>query len=87
VTCRSPYSRNHRAGSMIAQGRKVAEITSEIGQAVEGLRTAPIIAQMAAAANIDAHICDAVADVVANDTPLHEIVASMFRRQPGFEFS
>ncbi|MCW2950395.1 MAG: hypothetical protein JWN41_1408 [Thermoleophilia bacterium] len=86
VTCRSPHSRNHRAGRLIAQGMPVAEIRAEIGQVVEGMRTAPIIAEMARGAGIDLHICDAVAQVVLHDTPVPELVRSMLRRQPGFEF-
>jgi len=86
VTCRSPHSRNHRAGRMIAEGVPIADIRSKIGQVVEGMRTAPIVVEMAAAAGIEVHIFDAVAQVVEHEMPLPEVVRSMMSRQPGFEF-
>ncbi|MBC7461464.1 MAG: hypothetical protein H7287_08885, partial [Thermoleophilia bacterium] len=58
-----------------------------IGQVVEGMRTAPIIADMARAAGIEVHICDAVAQVVEHDVPLPDVVRSLMSRPPGFEFS
>lgn len=87
VTCRSPHSRNHRAGRMFAQGMSPAEIRAEIGQVVEGMRTAPIVAEMARAAGIEMHICDAVAQVVAHERPLWEVVQEMMTRPPGDEFT
>lgn len=86
VTCRSPHSRNHRAGRLFADGLKPAEIRASIGQVVEGMRTAPIVANMARDAGIDMHICEAVSQVVEHDVPLPDVVRSMLTRQPGFEF-
>ena len=86
VTCRSPHSRNHRAGRLFAKGLPPAEIRAEIGQVVEGMRTAPIVVEMARAAGIEMHICEAVAQVVAHDMPLPEVVRHMMARQPGSEF-
>lgn len=86
VTCRSPHSRNHRAGRLIAEGLPSSEIRAAIGQVVEGMRTAPIVVEMARARGIDLHICEAVAQVVEHDTPLPELVRSMMSRAPGFEF-
>jgi glycerol-3-phosphate dehydrogenase (NAD(P)+) len=87
VTCRSPHSRNHRAGRMLAEGLPPAEIRERIGQVVEGMRTAPIVQRMAAEHGIEAHICDAVAQVVEHDVPLPEVVRHMMSRPPGFEFT
>jgi glycerol-3-phosphate dehydrogenase (NAD(P)+) len=87
VTCRSPHSRNHRAGRMFAEGLPPAEIKSRIGQVVEGMRTAPIVQRMAVEHGIEMHICDAVAQVVEHDVPLPEVVRHMMTRPPGFEFT
>ncbi len=87
VTCRSPHSRNHRAGRLLAEGCQPAEIRERIGQVVEGMRTAPIVQEMAVAAGIEMHICEAVAQVVAHDVPLPEMVRRMMSRPPGREFS
>ena len=87
VTCRSPHSRNHRAGRLFAKGLAPEEIRAEIGQVVEGMRTAPIVLDMARERGIEMHICEAVAHVVAHDAPLPEVVRNMMSRQPGDEFT
>jgi len=87
VTCRSPHSRNHRAGRLMARGLAVPAIRTEIGQAIEGFRTAPVVRDMARAAGVDLHICEAVAEVVADDTPLADVVRRLMSRPPGLEFS
>lgn len=86
VTCRSPHSRNHRAGRLFAEGLGPVDIRERIGQVVEGMRTAPIVHRMAQDRGIDMHICDAVAQVVAHDVPLPEVVRDMMTRPPGDEF-
>jgi glycerol-3-phosphate dehydrogenase (NAD(P)+) len=86
VTCHSPHSRNHRAGRLFAKGLTPPEIRAEIGQAIEGMRTAPIVARMAKEQGIEMHICDAVAQVVDHEVPLPEVVRDLMSRPPGFEF-
>lgn len=87
VTCHSPHSRNHRAGQLIAKGMAPDEVRAEIGQVVEGMRTAPIVRQMARDAGIEMHICEAIADVVEHGVPLSDVVRKMMSRPPGFEFA
>lgn len=87
VTCMSPHSRNHRAGRMLAEGLNPTEIRTQIGQVVEGMRTAPIVQRMAKEHGIEMHICDAVAQVVEDELPLPEVVRNMMTRPPGDEFS
>lgn len=87
VTCRSPHSRNHRAGRMIAEGLAPDEIRTRIGQAVEGMRTAPIVRDMARAAGVEMHICEAVADVVEHGVELSDVVRMLMSREPGDEFA
>ncbi|MCZ4495765.1 MAG: NAD-dependent glycerol-3-phosphate dehydrogenase-like [Thermoleophilia bacterium] len=87
VTCRSPHSRNHRAGRLLAEGVAVPDVKAQIGQVVEGMRTAPIVRDMAHAAGIEMHICEAVAQVVEHEVPLADVVRTMMSRPPGFEFA
>lgn len=87
VTCHSPHSRNHRAGQLLAKGLHVDEVRARIGQVVEGLRTAPVVRDMARERGVEMHICDAVAQVAEDAAPLAELVRGMLRRQPGFEFA
>lgn len=86
VTCRSPHSRNHRAGRLFAAGADAAAIRAEIGQAVEGMRTAPIVRELAREAGLELSICEAVAQVVEGETPLPEVLRQMMLREPGREF-
>ena len=87
VTCHSPHSRNHRAGRLLAQGLEPDEVRAQIGQVVEGLRTAPIVRRMARDAGVEMHICEAVADVAEHNHPLPELVRGMMSRPPGYEFA
>lgn len=87
VTCRSPHSRNHRAGRLFADGLGAVEIREQIGQVVEGMRTAPIVSAMGREAGVELHVCDAVTQVVAHDIPLQDVVHSLMSRPPGFEFT
>lgn len=87
VTCSSPHSRNNRAGRLLARGHSVDEVKVEIGQVVEGLRTAPTVRRMALESGVEMHICDAVAELAEHGTPVPELVRSMMSRPPGFEFS
>ncbi|MBC7645406.1 MAG: NAD(P)H-dependent glycerol-3-phosphate dehydrogenase, partial [Thermoleophilia bacterium] len=87
VTCRSPHSRNNRAGKLLAQGQTVAEVQASIGQVVEGLRSAPVVRRMAVESGVDMHICHAVADLAEHGVPVPELVRSMMRVPPGFEYS
>jgi glycerol-3-phosphate dehydrogenase (NAD(P)+) len=87
VTCRSPHSRNHRAGRLLAKGLDADQVRAEIGQVVEGLRTAPIVRDMAREAGIEMHICEAVADVAQHNLPLAEVARNLMARPPRFEFA
>jgi glycerol-3-phosphate dehydrogenase (NAD(P)+) len=87
VTCHSPHSRNHRAGRLLAQGLAPDEVRAQIGQVVEGLRTAPIVRRMADEAGVNMTICAAVAEVAEHHQPLPEVVRGMMSRPPGYEFA
>lgn len=43
ATCNSPKSRNYRVGLMLAEGKKLDEIVSSIGEVAEGVKTLQII--------------------------------------------
>jgi len=87
VTCRSPHSRNNRAGRLLAEGNSVAEVQAAIGQVVEGLRSAPVVRRMAVESGVDMHICHAVADLAEHGVPVPELVRTMMSIPPGFEFT
>lgn len=86
TTCSSVSSRNRRAGALLARGFTAGQAMREIGQVVEGLRTAPVVVEMARSVGEDLHICEAVADVAEHGTPLPDVVQSLMSRAPEFEF-
>lgn len=81
VTCWHPSGRNRRAGELIARGATPEEAKAEIGQVVEGLTTAPVVAELARRVGIELPITEGVCAVLAG-TPLDELVAALMGRRP-----
>ena len=67
VTCFSPYSRNRRAGELIAQGRSPEEAKAEIGMVVEGLTTAPVLRDLSRRLGVELPITEAICEVLSRD--------------------
>jgi glycerol-3-phosphate dehydrogenase (NAD(P)+) len=80
VTCWSRHSRNRRAGELIARGRAPVDAEREIGMAVEGLTTAPVLRAYARRLAIDLPITDAVCEVLVGGSVREAVPALMGRR-------
>ena len=81
VTCFSGYSRNRRAGELIARGASPAEAEREIGMVVEGLTTAPVLRDIARGLEVELPITEAVCQVLAGTSPL-DLAADLMGRRP-----
>ncbi|MGH2996492.1 MAG: NAD(P)H-dependent glycerol-3-phosphate dehydrogenase [Gaiellaceae bacterium] len=81
VTCFSRYSRNRRAGELIARGSTPEEAAQEIGMAVEGLTTAPVLRDLAHRLGVELPITEAVCSVLAGVNPL-DLVSGLMGRAP-----
>jgi glycerol-3-phosphate dehydrogenase (NAD(P)+) len=81
VTCFSGYSRNRRAGELIARGASPAEAEREIGMVVEGITTAPVLRDLARGLGVELPITEAVCEVLAGTSPL-DLVSGLMGRQP-----
>jgi glycerol-3-phosphate dehydrogenase (NAD(P)+) len=81
VTCFSRYSRNRRAGELIAQGRSADEAREEIGMVVEGLTTAPVLRDLSHRLGVELPITDAICEVL-NGTSALDLVSGLMRRTP-----
>jgi glycerol-3-phosphate dehydrogenase (NAD(P)+) len=81
VTCFSRYSRNRRAGELIAQGRTPEEAQAEIGMVVEGLTTAPVLRELAHRAGVELPITEAICEVLGGTSAL-ELVSGLMSRTP-----
>lgn len=75
ATALAPTSRNRRAGELLAKGVSAAEIPARVGQAVEALATAPLLATALTGAGVDAPVTAALAGLIKGDLPLDEWVS------------
>jgi len=80
ATCISPLSRNRFVGEQLGRGRALAEITAETRWVAEGVPTAPVVLQLAAAAGVETPICAEVDAVVHRSKPVPEVVAELMGR-------
>jgi glycerol-3-phosphate dehydrogenase (NAD(P)+) len=81
VTCFSPYSRNRRAGDLIAQGRSPEEAKEEIGMVVEGLTTAPVLRDLSRRLGVELPITEAICEVLTGTSAL-DLVSGLMSRTP-----
>jgi len=81
VTCFHPHGRNRRAGELIARGASPAEAKAQIGQAVEGLTTAPVLRDLSRRIGVELPITEGVCAVLEG-MPLHELAGSLMGRRP-----
>jgi glycerol-3-phosphate dehydrogenase (NAD(P)+) len=81
VSCFHPSGRNRRAGELIARGATPEAARGEIGQAVEGLTTAPVLRDVSRRIGVELPITEGVCAVLEGQ-PLHELAASLMGRRP-----
>lgn len=84
VTSWSRYSRNRRAGELVARGQSAEDAQREIGMVVEGLTAAPVLRDLSHRLEIELPITEAVCGVVAGGLP-HELVSTLMARRPTTE--
>ena len=79
LTCASAQSRNIRLGMAIGRGEKAATVLAASPAVAEGAATAPVLAKLAAAANIDMPICTTVAAILEGADVSAAIMALLAR--------
>lgn len=82
LTCTDDQSRNRRFGLAIARGLSAAAAAEEIGQAVEGWRTAGAAAELGREHGLDLPIVTEVAAVLAGERAPREAVGRLLERDP-----
>lgn len=85
LTCTDDQSRNRRAGIGLGQGKTVAQMLTEIGQEVEGIKTVHELYAMAQRAQIEMPITEHVYKVVYEGLPPKQAVVSLLTREPKAE--
>ena len=81
ATCMSPLSRNRRVGEELARGRSIDEITAEMNQVAEGIKTARVVVELAQQYDVAMPIAVEV-DAVVNEGRSAEEAFRGLRRVP-----
>jgi glycerol-3-phosphate dehydrogenase (NAD(P)+) len=81
VTCWHPSGRNRRAGELMARGASAGEARATIGQAVEGLTTAPVLRTLSHRLGVELPITEGVCAVL-DGLPLSGLVEELMGRRP-----
>ena len=81
VTCTSTYSRNMRAGLLVAQGLQIPQVQEQIGMVVEGISAVQIINRLAEEHKIDMPICSACYSILFESADLRAAVDRLMLRE------
>jgi len=85
LTCTDDQSRNRRTGLLLAQGKTLEQTQKEIGQAIEGLKTAKEVAALARKYEVDLPICEQVYRVIYENCAIDEAVQTLLSRKSSQE--
>lgn len=81
LTCTDNQSRNRRTGLLLAQGKTLEQVHEEIGQAIEGIKTAKEAVDLARQYNVEMPITEQVYRVLYEDCPIEEAVHALLSRK------
>ena len=85
LTCTDNQSRNRRTGLLLAQGKTLDQVHKEIGQAIEGLKTAKEVVNLARKHDVEVPICEQVYRVLYENCPIEEAVHTLLSRKSSQE--
>ena len=81
LTCTDDQSRNRRLGLALARGLSVEAARREIGQAIEGLRTADVVHELARTRQVDMPISEQVYRVIHGEVTPQQAVRTLLARE------
>lgn len=81
ATCSSPMSRNYTVGSMLAKGKKVDDILSELGSVAEGVHTSKAVCELAKKLDIEVPVSNAIYEAVYTDITPKELLNNLMTRK------
>lgn len=87
LTCTDDQSRNRRMGLLLAEGLSKEEIKEQIGQEIEGVRTAREAMQLAQKYQVELPIIEQVYKVLYEELSPQEAVRHLLERRPTAEIS
>lgn len=80
LTCTGELSRNRQFGIAIAKGKTLDAAIDEIGQVVEGVRTAEAVHQLAIQMNIELPLMQSVYQVLCGKLPIEQALLQLMSR-------
>jgi glycerol-3-phosphate dehydrogenase (NAD(P)+) len=81
LTCTDDQSRNRRVGLAIGRGNTLEEAVASIGQAVEGVKSAPEIHRLAQSQGVEMPITEQVYRVLYEGVPAQQAVETLLQRE------
>lgn len=81
ATCSSPLSRNYTVGSMLAKGKKIDDILSELGSVAEGVKTSKAVCELAKKLGLEAPISSAIYEAVYTDITPQNLLDKLMNRK------
>jgi len=87
LTCTDNQSRNRRTGLLLAQGKTLEQVREEIGQAIEGIKTAKEVVSLAHQYGVEVPISEQVYRVLYKNCPIDEAVRSLLSRKSSQEIT
>jgi glycerol-3-phosphate dehydrogenase (NAD(P)+) len=81
ATCSSPMSRNYTVGSMLAKGKKIDDILSELGSVAEGVKTSKAVCELAKKLGIEAPISSAIHEAVYTNITPQDLLDKLMNRK------
>ena len=85
LTCTDNQSRNRRTGLLLAQGKTLEQVHHEIGQAIEGIKTAKVVVSLARQYKVEVPISEQVCRVLYDNCPIEEAVRTLLSRKSSQE--
>jgi glycerol-3-phosphate dehydrogenase (NAD(P)+) len=85
LTCTDNQSRNRRTGLLLAQGKSLEQVQKEIGQAIEGIKTAKEVVDLACKYGVEVPISEQVYRVIYENCPIAEAVKALLSRKSSLE--
>ena len=85
ATCTSSQSRNRHVGYELGQGRTIDEIISDMVMVAEGVKTAPVVMDLAREHGITMPIAEDVSKVVMGESSAQRAFRGLLRVSAGAE--
>ena len=85
LTCTGDLSRNRRVGLLLAEGRSLSDILSELGHVAEGVYTAQAVLDLSKKLDVDMPITEAICSILHDGISARIAVEKLLNREPKAE--